>query len=131
LVQPKVRFGLESGNLTRAFYRDIVILRTTSPDFRSKDVRVVHRNVADKVVAYERGRHVVVLNLKNVAYAIGVPGAGPWQTVLTTADRRYGTGEQSGGPERVARAAPRDGFSHTLDLALPAHGGLVLGRNGP
>jgi 1,4-alpha-glucan branching enzyme len=129
------------GLKVRAFYKDMIALRRNlgggAGGLLDPNVEVLHRNDANKVIAYRRfgpsGQEVVVvLNLRNKAYTrydVGVPSGGAWRIRLDTDWVAYGDdfgGGQSGAVNAIAQA--RDGQPFTLPVQLGAYGAVVLSR---
>jgi 1,4-alpha-glucan branching enzyme len=116
----------------RSFYRDLIALRTSSPDLRGASVRLFHRNDTDKVLAYERGTTIVLLNLKNRAYSeydIGVPTAGPYTVRLTSENPAYGSDFAAGQTGKItARSGAKDGMPYTLPVALGPYSAMIFTR---
>jgi 1,4-alpha-glucan branching enzyme len=136
-LQAPTVHGLE----VRAFYKDLIALRRnragTTASLGESEVDVLHRNDANKVLAWRRhgpsGQDVIVLmNLKNKAYTgydIGVPAAGNWQVRLDTDWLAYGadfSGGQQGALTAVAQSY--DGQPAKLTVKLGAYGAVVLSR---
>ncbi len=129
------------GAKVRAFYKDLIALRRNlggkSGGLLEPGVDVLHRNDANKVIAYRRrgpsGEDVlVVLNLRNRAYArydFGVPAGGKWSVRLDADWKRYGD-DFAGGQQGLIDAldTPRDGQPFTLPVQLGAYGVVVLTR---
>jgi 1,4-alpha-glucan branching enzyme len=122
-----------AGQQMHAFYKDLIALRRSLAGLSDPAVEILHRNDTAKIIAYRRGKDVVVvLNLRNQAYTrydIGVPSAGPWTVRLDADATKYGddfTGGQSG--SIAATAATKDTQPFTLPLALGPYGTVVLTR---
>jgi 1,4-alpha-glucan branching enzyme len=130
-----------SGALVRAFYKDMLALRTNAAGgakgLSEKGIEILHRNDADKVIAYRRfgasGEDVIVMvNLKNRAYTrydLGVPAGGTYRVRVTSDRKAYGADfPEVPGSTVTALAQPYDGKPNTLPVALGAYGVVVLTR---
>ncbi len=139
---PKVLSAPTSaGALVRAFYKDLLALRTNAAGgakgLGEKGIEVLHRNDADKVIAYRRfgasGEDVLVLvNMKNRAYTrydVGVPAGGTYRVRVTSDRKAYGADFPEASASTVtALAQPYDGKPNTLPVAVGAYGVVVLTR---
>jgi 1,4-alpha-glucan branching enzyme len=118
------------GAEVRAFFKDLIALRRSLTGLQHTQVQILHRNDTNKVIAYQRGDTVVVLNLRNQAYPrydFGVPKGGTWRVRLDSDWKQYGSdfgGGQTGPIEALNQ--PRDGSPYTLPVQLGAYGALVL-----
>lgn len=139
---PKVLSAPTSaGALVRAFYKDLLALRTNAAGgakgLGEKGIEILHRNDADKVIAYRRfgasGEDVLVLvNMKNRAYTrydVGVPAGGTYRVRVTSDRKAYGADFPEASASTVtALAQPYDGKPNTLPVAVGAYGVVVLTR---
>ncbi|MBK7858242.1 MAG: alpha amylase C-terminal domain-containing protein [Archangiaceae bacterium] len=120
----------DKGQGVRAFYRDLIALRRTLPGLRGGEVEVLHRNDTNKVIAFRRNDTIVIVNLRNKAYArydFGVPTGGTWKVRVDSDWKRYGTDFSGGQAEAVeALDEGRDGKPFTLPVQLGAYGAVVL-----
>ncbi|MBM4129973.1 T9SS type A sorting domain-containing protein, partial [bacterium] len=65
-------------------------------------------------------------NGDHASYRIGIPTGGNWTEVLNSRDAAYGGSGPTNPGTLTASAVPYDGFGHSLDIALPAMGVVVL-----
>jgi 1,4-alpha-glucan branching enzyme len=118
------------GAQIRAFYKDMIALRRSVPGLATAGIDVFHRNDPAKVIAYQRGEAIVVVNLKNKAYTeydVGVPTAGPWKIRMNTESTTYGDDFIAGQTGSVmAKAGAKDGRPYTLPLVLGAYAAMVI-----
>lgn len=127
------------GDLVRAFYKDLIALRRdrdgASGGLSSAGVEILHRNDANKVIAYRRhgapgGDVIVVLNLRNKAYArydVGVGEAGPYRVRVDADWKAYGAdfgGGQLGSVDTLA--VQKDGRPFTLPVKLGAYAAVIF-----
>jgi 1,4-alpha-glucan branching enzyme len=114
----------------RAFYKDMIALRRTLAGLSGAKVEVFHRNDAAKVIAFERGGVIVVVNLANKAYSeydVGVSLQGPYTVKLNTESTAYGADFVAGQSGKIAtKTAAKDGRPYTLPLVLGAYAAMVL-----
>jgi 1,4-alpha-glucan branching enzyme len=130
-----------AGNKIRAFYKDLIALRRNldgkSAGLLETGVDVLHRNDANKVIAYRRRgpsneEVIVILNLRNKAYPrydVGVPSAGPWRVRLDSDWTAYGDDFSSDQTAPItALEKPQDGQPYALPVRLGAYGAVILTR---
>lgn len=129
-----------------AAYRDLARLRTnasgTTLGLCGQHIEVNPVNHANKVVAFRRWREggagddvLVVINISTQAltdYHVGVPLAGAWFTRLNTDSKIY-SGDFDDHGVAVAESQPeeRDGYAHSVTLALAPYSALILSQNPP
>jgi len=117
------------------YYSDIITLRTTTAALRADAGHdVFHLNEGGNVLAFQRwdgsgGLIVVVANFSNTdysSYRIGLPSGGDWTELVNSQDAAYmGSGTTNPGA-LTAESIPYDGFSDSIELAVPAMGLMVL-----
>lgn len=118
------------------FYKDLIALRTGDALLAANTpCRVFHVNDALNVMAFERanangGSYVCVANFSNTDFAeylVGLPRAGAWMVVMNSEATTYmgrGVGTQNGCV--TVQPQTRDGFAQRVNIALPAHGFILL-----
>jgi glycosidase len=73
-VRDTVAWGQPDSAATRGFYRGVLHLLLTDSALVAGDFRAVATNAADDVIAYARGRAVVLVNTRSRAVAVVVTG---------------------------------------------------------
>ncbi len=113
-----------------AFYKDMIALRRSLAGLAGTTIEIVQRNDAAKVMAFDRGGVIVVVNLGNTAYTeydVGVPNAGPYTVKLNTESTAYGADFAAGQTGAITpKASAKDGRPYALPLALGAYAAMVL-----
>lgn len=117
------------------YFSDLIALRTSHPALEADaGNQVFHVNDPGNVLAFQRydasgSVLVVVLNMGNTdygGYMIGLPAGGDWSEVINSQDPAYdGEGPVNAGT-LVAEAVPRDGFDHSITIAVPKMSLIVL-----
>jgi len=120
------------GQEVRAFYKALIALRRAQAGLRGGDVQILHRNDANKVLAYQRGDTFVIVNLRNRAYTrydFGVNAGGTYRVRLDSDWQQFGS-DFGGGQQGPIDALelPKDGKPFTLPVRLGAYGVVVLTR---
>jgi 1,4-alpha-glucan branching enzyme len=121
------------------FYRDVIRLRTTQPEFfATSPINTFHVNDGSNVLAFERftvggGSYVVVANFSNTdfaTYELGLPRSGNWGVLLNSEDARYrgrNVGTLQGCIPVISN--PLHGFAQRTSLSIPAHSLMILQHN--
>ncbi len=124
--------------------RDLNVLYQTHPALHQQDVHpggfewISHEDAGQSVVAFLRWSAdgqcaLVVCNFTPVprhAYRLGVPHAGPWQTVINTDHHTYGGSGMACSAVR-AEAVPSHGRSHSVVLDIPPLAVVIFTPAGP
>jgi 1,4-alpha-glucan branching enzyme len=112
-----------------AFHRDLIRLRLSEPDLRSRAIEVVHVNDDARVLAFRRGDQLVVGSLAEAPY--DAPGyrithpslrGGGWHERFSSDAAAYG------GADVGNRGATLRAQGDTLSLVIPANGFVVVKR---
>jgi 1,4-alpha-glucan branching enzyme len=119
-----------SGRFLFAFYRDLIRLRLASPGLRTRNIDVLHKHNANRVLAWRRWGegedYVVLASLNNQpfrnGYAIsnGSLSDGRWKEVLNSDSDQYG------GDNVVNDEALITSSGGALHAVIPANGLVVL-----
>ncbi len=120
----------EKGLGMRVFYKDMIALRRTLSGLCGTQVEVFQRNDAAKVIAFDRGGVIVVVNLGNQAYTeydVGVTTKNPYTVKLNTESTAYGADFVAGQTGTITpKVTPKDGRPYALPLTLGAYAAMVL-----
>jgi 1,4-alpha-glucan branching enzyme len=138
-------FGTDSGNRIDwskkttyasvfAYFRDLITFRRLSAALRADAGReVLHLNESGNVIAWQRwgGGEVVVAvaNFSNTdygSYRIGLPQPGEWREELNSQATEYGGSGTTNPGTLVADAIPQDGYSQSIEIAVPRMGFILL-----
>ena len=101
------------------FNADLIRLRLSEPDLRSREVEIVHANDDGRVIAFRRGAFLVAGSLRDEPYdAYRLPIGGAWREIFNSDAASYGGADVGNG------GATLDGMT----IVLPANGFVVLRR---
>lgn len=117
------------------YFSDLITLRTTTSSLRADAGHdVFHLSESGDVLAFQRwdgvgGLTVVVANFSNSdypTYRVGLPEGGDWTELVNSQDAAYDGSGMTNPGTLTAEWYAYDGFDHSIVLALPAMGLLVL-----
>jgi 1,4-alpha-glucan branching enzyme len=109
------------------FNADLIRLRLSEPDLRSRAIEIVHVNDAGRVLAFRRGAFLVAASLADNAYdepdyRIEHPSlaGAPWREVFNSDAVVYGGGDVGNRGETLWPSG------NALDVVIPARGFVIL-----